>query len=141
MSAAILTPEKPSAAADARNRLVLVVEDSDDVRLLWAESLADAGYRVLEANDGEQAIAMALIHRPRVIIMDMSMPNVDGWEATRRIREVFGEREIAILAVSALDEIDGRAAAFRSGCDGFIAKPTTATDVLAVVRSFTHAPD
>jgi two-component system, cell cycle response regulator DivK len=72
--------------------------------------------------------------------MDMAMPNVDGWEATRRIRVAATEREIAIVAVSAMAEIDGRAAAFRSGCDGFIAKPTTPDVVLEVVRSFTDAP-
>jgi len=139
ISAVIVSSER-TPAADDRQRLVLVVEDSDDVRLLWMETLTDAGYRVLEATDGEQAIAVALIHRPRVILMDLAMPNVDGWEATRRIREVFGEREVAIVAVSALSEVDGRAAAFQSGCDGFIAKPTTPNDVLEGVRSFTQPP-
>jgi two-component system cell cycle response regulator DivK len=125
---------------DDRNRLVLVVDDAEDIRMLWAETLAEAGYRIIEAADGERAVELALAHKPRVVLMDMAMPNVDGWEATRRIRAVANEREIAIVAVSAMSEVDGRAAAFRSGCDGFIAKPTTPDVILEVVRSFTEAP-
>ena len=126
--------------ADDRSRLVLVVDDAEDIRLLWAEVLTEAGYRILEAADGEVAVELAIAHRPRVVLMDMSMPNVDGWEATRRIRKIANEREIAIVAVSAMAEVDGRAAAFRSGCDGFIAKPTTPDVILEVVRSFTETP-
>lgn len=108
--------------------------------MLWAEVLTKAGYRVIEAADGEAAVELALGHRPRVVLMDMAMPNVDGWEATRRIRELANEREIAIVAVSAMAEVDGRAAAFRAGCDGFIAKPTTPDVILEVVRSFIETP-
>ena len=104
----------------------------------WRRSVTRA-IASLEAADGEQAIAIALIDRPRAHPHGLAMPNVDGWEATRHIRQVFDERGIAIVAVSALDEADGRAAAVRSGCDGFIAKPTTPDDVLDVVRSFTQA--
>lgn len=125
---------------DDRSRLVLVVDDAEDIRMLWAEVLSEAGYRVIEAADGEAAVELALGHRPRVVLMDMAMPIVDGWEATRRIRKLANEREIAIVAVSAMAEVDGRAAAFRSGCDGFIAKPTTPDVILEVVRSFTEAP-
>jgi two-component system, cell cycle response regulator DivK len=126
--------------ADDRSRLVLVVDDAEDIRMLWAEVLGAAGYRVLEASDGEAAVELAVAHRPRVVLMDMAMPNVDGWEATRRIRQLADEREIAIVAVSAMSEVDGRAAAFRSGCDGFIEKPTTPDVILEVVRSFTETP-
>lgn len=124
-----------------RSRLVLVVDDAEDIRSLWSEILTEAGYRILEAADGEIAVELALAHRPRVVLMDMAMPNVDGWEATRRIRKVATEREISIVAVSAMSEVDGRAAAFRAGCDGFIAKPTTPDVILEVVRSFTETPD
>lgn len=119
---------------------MLVADDAEDIRLLWAETLTEAGFRVVEAEDGERAVELALAHMPRVVLMDMAMPNVDGWEATRRIRKFASEREIAIVAVSAMAEVDGRAAAFRSGCDGFIAKPTTPDVVLEVVRSFTEPP-
>lgn len=125
---------------DDRSRLVLVVDDADDIRLLWTETLGEAGYRVLEAADGERAVELALFHRPRVILMDMAMPGIDGWEATRRIRAVLSEKEVAIVAVSAMSEVDGRAAAFRAGCDGFVAKPVTPDVVLEVVRSFTEPP-
>lgn len=126
--------------ADDRSRLVLIVDDAEDIRSLWAEVLTEAGYRIIEAPDGDVAVELALAHRPRVILMDMAMPNVDGWEATRRIRKVASEREIAIVAVSAMSEVDGRAAAFRAGCDGFIAKPTTPEVIREVVRSFTEPP-
>ena len=126
--------------SDDRQRLVLVVDDSDDIRALWVETLTDAGYRVVEASDGAAAVELALGHRPRVVLMDMAMPNMDGWEATRRIRAFADEREIAIIAVSAMSEVDGRAAAFRAGCDGFIPKPVTADVILDVVRSFTETP-
>lgn len=126
--------------ADDRSRLILVVDDAEDIRLLWSETLTTAGYRVIEAADGEQAVELAAAHRPRVVLMDMAMPNVDGWEATRRIRAFANERETAIVAVSAMSEVDGRAAAFRCGCDGFVAKPVAPDVILEVVRSFTDAP-
>lgn len=126
--------------ADDPSRLILVVDDADDIRMLWAEILGAAGYRVIEASDGEQAVELAAAHKPRVVLMDMAMPNVDGWEATRRIRQFANEREMAIVAVSAMSEVDGRAAAFGCGCDGFVAKPVTADVILEVVRSFTDPP-
>lgn len=126
--------------ADDPSRLILVVDDAEDLRMLWVETLKGAGYSVIAASDGEEAVELAAAHRPRVILMDMSMPHVDGWEATRRIRAFLTERETAIVAVSAMDEVDARAGAFRSGCDGFIAKPVTPDVVLDVVRSFTDPP-
>lgn len=136
----MLALENVTAESPSRSVLVLVVDDADDIRLLWTETLSAAGYQVIEAADGEEAVVQALKHRPRVVLMDMSMPNVDGWEATRRIRAVADEKQIAIVAVSAMAEVDGRAAAFRSGCDGFVAKPTTPDIVLEVVRSFVEPP-
>ena len=130
------------AMAPSSNTLVLVVDDVEDTRTLWTETLTDAGYEVVEATDGAAAVEIALRRRPRVILMDMSMPGMDGWEATQRIRAGLDDaKEIAIIAVSAMAGVDGRAEAFRSGCDGFVAKPTTPNVVVDVVNAFVDVDD
>jgi two-component system cell cycle response regulator DivK len=106
-----------------RPRVVLIAEDYEDTRALYAEHLASAGFQVLEASDGEQAVALALAKRPDAIVMDLSMPKVDGWEATRRIRAVEALTETYILVLSAMDGETSRSMAFDAGCNDFVRKP------------------
>lgn len=80
---------------------ILIVEDSDDIRTLMKMLLEMKGHRVLEAADGGQAIDRALGERPQLILMDLSMPVMDGWEATRRLRQLEETRRVPIVGLSA----------------------------------------
>ena len=82
-----------------------------------------AGHSVIEATDGEQAVAVALSQRPDLILMDLSLPKLDGLAATRRIRESPDFRDVPIVAVSAHDGGDSRDAALAAGCNEYVTKP------------------
>jgi two-component system cell cycle response regulator DivK len=104
-------------------KLFLVVEDFEDSRFMMRRLLEMAGYEVLEATDGEQAIRLAASKRPAVILMDLSLPKLDGLEATRRIREKRGLKRVPIVAVSAHDSIESRNEALEAGCNEYVTKP------------------
>ena len=113
---------------------ILVVEDTDDNRQIIRDLLASVGYEMIEALDGAQGVAMAAEHRPDLILMDMQLPVLDGYEATRRIKADPALRSIPVIAVTSYalsgDEEKTRAA----GCDGYIAKPYSPRQMLAKVR-------
>src|SRR5215831_10811160 len=109
-------------AKRARN-LFLVVEDFDDSRFMMRRLLESADYRVVEATDGEEAVRIALQERPQLILMDLSLPKLDGLAATRRIRQQKGFDRIPIVAVSAHDSADSRSEALAAGCDEYVTKP------------------
>ena len=115
---------------------MLVVEDYGDARVLVAEHLRDSGFEVLTAADGETAVELALAHHPRVILMDLALPGIDGFEATRRIRNATNGMPMGIVAVSAMSGAKARADATSAGCDGFIAKPCTPDALLEAVQRF-----
>jgi len=102
---------------------VLVAEDSDDLRALMKTVLQMKGYRVTEAADGRQAVESALLEHPDLILMDLSMPVMDGWEATRQLRRYELTREVPIVAVSAHCREEQRELAISAGCDECIPKP------------------
>ncbi|MFS8087135.1 MAG: response regulator [Acidobacteriota bacterium] len=104
-------------------RLFLVVEDFEDSRFMMRQLLEMAGYRVVEATDGEEAIELALAERPELILMDLSLPKLDGLAATRRIREHRGFGAVPIVAVSAHDSPGSRSEALAAGCDEYVTKP------------------
>jgi two-component system cell cycle response regulator DivK len=106
-----------------RKKLFLVVEDFEDSRFMMRKLLEMSGYRVLEASDGEQAVQVALRSRPALILMDLSLPKLDGLAATRQIRQHKGFRKIPIVAVSAHDSPESRAEALAAGCNEYVAKP------------------
>jgi two-component system cell cycle response regulator DivK len=114
-------------------RLVLIVDDYADTRMLYVEHLQEAGFRVVEATDGEEAVRMALTLRPEAIIMDLSMPKLDGWDATRRIRADENMKDTYIIALSAMDGETSREMAFDAGCNDFIAKPFLAAALVQVL--------
>lgn len=132
-SAPQVTPASGEAAA-LRDKLVLVVDDYEDTRLLYVEHLQDAGFRVAVAGDGQEAVAMALSLRPDAIVMDLSMPRLDGWDATRKIRADSGMASTYIIALSALDGEISRGMAFDAGCNDFVAKPFLASALVEVIR-------
>ena len=105
------------------NKLFLVVEDFEDSRFMMRRLLEMAGYKVLEASDGEQAVKMAVESRPVLILMDLSLPKLDGLAATRQIRQKKGLKRVPILAVSAHDSPESRTEALEAGCNEYVTKP------------------
>jgi two-component system cell cycle response regulator DivK len=134
-SASISSRTEPTGASgkDLAERLVLIVDDYADTRMLYVEHLRDAGFRVVEATDGEEAVRMALTLHPDAIIMDLSMPKLDGWDATRRIRADENMKDTYIVALSAMDGEISREMAFDAGCNDFIAKPFLAAALVQVL--------
>jgi two-component system cell cycle response regulator DivK len=104
-------------------RTVLVVDDFSDGREMVAEYLQFRGFETHEAASGAEAIEKAVAVRPHVILMDLAMANVDGWEATRRIKNDPRTRDIIVIAVTAHALAPDEEAARKAGCDGYIAKP------------------
>jgi CheY-like chemotaxis protein len=102
---------------------ILVVEDYEDASLAMRLALEDQGYRILEASDGEQAVAVAARERPDIILMDLQLPVLDGLAATRQIRAVPELKDAVIVAVTAHNEGDYRAQALAAGCNAFVSKP------------------
>ena len=118
------------------NKLFLVVEDFEDSRFMMRRLLEMAGYSVLEASDGEQAVKMAVESRPVLILMDLSLPKLDGLSATRQIRQKKGLKTIPIVAVSAHDSPESRTEALAAGCDEYITKPIDFDHLNALLRRF-----
>ena len=108
---------------DARNPLVLVVEDDEDTRYLIRAALEPRGYRICEAENGDEAIVMACREQPDAILMDISMPLMNGLTATARIRQHENLRTIPIIAVTAHHETDLRADAEACGFTAYVTKP------------------
>ena len=108
---------------DTAGVTVLVVEDHEDARYMTRMALEGYGYKVLEAADGRRAIEVALRDRPDVILMDISMPVIDGLTATKRIREDERMRETIIVALTAHYEAPYRADALAAGCNAYTTKP------------------
>src|SRR5262245_45887162 len=114
--------------------VILVVDDSADGRLMYSMYLSHHGFRVLEAGDGEAAIQLAIEHRPMLILMDLGLPKMDGWEATRRIKADPRTRHILVFALSGHAFPDSIERAEQAGVDVFLRKPVTPALVLARVR-------
>jgi CheY-like chemotaxis protein len=106
-----------------RKRTVMVVEDFEDNRFMMRRLLEMSGYHVVEAVNGEQAVEVARRERPHLILMDLSLPILDGLAATRRIRQHEELRQVPIIAVSAHDTSDFHADALAAGCNDYVTKP------------------
>jgi CheY-like chemotaxis protein len=102
---------------------VLVVEDTEDNRFMMRRLLEMSGYRVVEAMNGEEAVRLAQTESPQLILMDLSLPVIDGLAATRLIRKVPALQSTPIIAVSAHDTSDFQAEAVEAGCNSYVTKP------------------
>jgi two-component system cell cycle response regulator DivK len=102
---------------------VLLVEDTEDNRFMMRRLLEMAGYQVVEATNGEEAVKVARAESPRVILMDLSLPVIDGLAATRLIRKLPDCQRTPIIAVSAHDSSDFQLEAIEAGCNSYITKP------------------
>jgi len=127
--------ELPQMKMRAKRPSVLLVEDYEDNRLMMKQLLEMSGYRVFEATNGEQAIKLARLEIPDLILMDLSLPQVDGLSATRQIRAVPYLRDVPIVAVSAHDTADFHAEALASGCNEYVTKPIDFGQLEDVIRN------
>jgi two-component system, cell cycle response regulator DivK len=102
---------------------VLLVEDTEDNRFMMRRLLEMAGYHVIEAMNGEEAVKLAKTGSPRLILMDLSLPVIDGLAATRLIRKLPELESVPIIAVSAHDTSDFQSEAIEAGCNSYVTKP------------------
>jgi two-component system cell cycle response regulator DivK len=114
--------------------LILVVDDYQDAREMYAEYLQFSGFRVAEARNGSEAVDQAFALRPDLILMDLSLPGVDGWEATRRLKADDATRHIPIVALTGHALAGASEGAKRAGCDSFVTKPCLPDDLVVEVR-------
>jgi two-component system, cell cycle response regulator DivK len=112
-----------TAAQNGAGKTILVVEDFEDNRFMMRRLLELGGYRVIEAINGQEAVTMAAQARPDLILMDLSLPQIDGLAATRSIRQLDGLGRIPIVAISAHDTSDFRTEALAAGCNEYLTKP------------------
>ena len=123
-------------------RRLLYVEDNEDnlyMLQLWFDVLG--GYEILSARDGAVGIAMAAAEQPDLILMDLNLPEIDGWEATRRLKTDPATRDIPIIALSAHAMAGDREKALATGCDDFDTKPVEFDRLLAKVEQALAATD
>ena len=118
------------------SQCILVVEDQEDNRQILRDLLGNAGYELTEAENGEEAIAAVDRRRPDLILMDIQLPVMDGYEATRRIRTNPDLRSVPIIAVTSYALAGDEDKAFAAGCDGYVTKPYSPRDLLAKVRVY-----
>jgi two-component system cell cycle response regulator DivK len=115
---------------------ILVIEDQEDNRRILRDLLSSVGYQLIEAENGEDGVAAAAADRPDLILMDIQLPLLDGYEATRRIKAQPALSAIPIIAVTSYalsgDEDKARAA----GCEGYVTKPFSPRELLAKIREY-----
>ena len=118
------------------SKRILVVEDQEDNRRIIRDLLTSAGYELLEAVDGEAGVSLAKSERPDLILMDIQLPVLDGYEATRRIKADPELQAIPVVVVTsyALSGDDAKAQA--AGCDAYVAKPFSPRQLLATIQKF-----
>jgi two-component system cell cycle response regulator DivK len=115
---------------------ILVIEDNRDNREILRDLLTNVGYTIHEATTGHQGVAAAATHRPDLILMDIQLPDIDGYEATRRIKAHPALRHIPIIAVTSYALSGDDVKAFEAGCDGYVAKPFDPRTLLATLRTY-----
>lgn len=118
---------------------VLLVEDTEDNRQMMRKLLEMSGFQVIEAINGKEAVEVASRIRPQVILMDLSLPFIDGLAATRQIRNLPGMKSVPIIAVSAHDTADFHSDALAAGCDAYITKPIDYPELEDTVKTLMAA--
>ena len=120
------------------SKRILVVEDHDDNRRILRDLLTSAGYEMIEAVTGMEGVAMAETHRPDLILMDIQLPELDGYEAMRRIKADPHLRPIPIIAVTSFALGGDSVVAYEAGCSAYVTKPFSPRQLLATIRE--HLP-
>ena len=119
--------------------LILVVDDYQDAREMYAEYLQFSGFRVAEARNGNEAVAQARSLKPDLILMDLSLPGMDGWEATRVLKADEATKQIPIVALTGHALAGASEGARKAGCDSFVTKPCLPDDLVVEVRRMLNA--
>lgn len=115
---------------------ILLIEDNDMNRDMLSRRLGRKGFQVLMAIDGEQGVAMACSELPDLILMDMSLPILDGWEATRRLKAISETQAIPIIALTAHAMAGDREKCLKAGCDDYDTKPIEFPRLLGKIQAF-----
>jgi CheY-like chemotaxis protein len=123
--------------ADVRALTAIVIDDEQPLRAFFAKVLRGAGMQVLEAESANTALALARAHRPDFVVTDIGMPEVDGIELCRRLREDPGLKDLRIVGVSGNASKQG-ADAIAAGCDAVLAKPCTPATLLKTIQRLLH---
>ncbi len=118
------------------SKQVLIIEDQEDNRRIMTDMLNAAGFEVIEAVNGEDGVSMAQSHVPDLILMDIQLPGLDGYEATRRIKAQPDLSAIPIIVVTSYALSGDDKKAFEAGCDAYLAKPFSPRELLAKIRDF-----
>ena len=117
-------------------KTVLIVEDNELNMKLFRDLLEAHGYQTIGTNKGTEALGLVRQHRPDLILMDIQLPGIDGYEATRRIRAIPDLAKVPIIAVTSYALSGDEAKTREAGCDGYVAKPFSPRQLLAKVREF-----
>ena len=118
------------------NKRILMVEDTEDNRQIMRDLMSMTDYDLIEAVDGADGVAKAALHKPDLILMDIQLPVMDGYEAARRIKADPALRHIPIIAVTSYALSGDEAKTLAAGCDGYVAKPFSPRLLLAKIREF-----
>ena len=114
--------------------LVLLVEDQSELRQMYVQELELSGFDVIQAENGAQAVTNTAAHRPDVVLMDLSLPVLDGWEATRRLKNDSRTSHIPVVALTAHDASGELQRATSAGCDWFVPKPCPPDALITEIR-------
>jgi two-component system cell cycle response regulator DivK len=121
-------------SSNATSKSVLLVEDNAHNRKIFSGMLTHAGLRVIEAEDGHQALAAVAADPPDLILMDLSIPGIDGWECARRLKADPKTKAIPIIALTAHAMRGDEERALQAGCDGYLSKPISPKKVVEIVK-------
>jgi len=118
------------------SKVILVIEDQEDNRRILRDLLNSVDYEVIEAVTGEDGVRSAMAHKPDLILMDIQLPDFDGYEATRRIKANPALSPIPIIAVTSYALSGDDVKAFEAGCDAYVTKPFSPRALLAKIREY-----
>jgi len=117
-------------------KTILVIEDNEDNRRIMRDLLTSGGYEVIEALTGEEGVTAAETYRPDLILMDVQLPGMDGYEATGRIKANPGLQKVPIIMVTSYALSGDDVKAFEAGCDDYVSKPFSPRKLLAKIREY-----
>jgi len=120
---------------NVQKKSILIVDDSEDMRILLGQVLEDEGYTLFYAEEGQMALSQAVAHHPSLILMDMSLPGMSGWEAVEQLRLMNDFRQTPIIAVTAHVTKADEERAKQVGCDVHVGKPFDIIEMLDVITS------
>lgn len=120
------------------SRRILIVEDQEDNRRIVRDLLANAGYELIEAATGEEGLTLASARRPDLILMDIQLPGLDGYEATRRLKSRADLAPIPIIAVTSYALSGDDLKAYEAGADAYVSKPFRPRELLALIQQYLH---